>query len=100
MKFLAIIRARPLSGVLCLILSIASFISLQFNEINDYMLNPYIVINLPILSLLFYIIRQQGIVLLIICFVALFSVAWSVLNLIHSFDKGCLLYTSPSPRDS
>ena len=88
MNFLALIRSRPLSGLLCLIFSIASFISLQFNEINDYALNPFIVIIIATVSLLFFIIRQQGLVLLSICFVALFSGAWSVLNLIHSFDKG------------
>ena len=91
MNFLAIIRSRPLSGLLCLIFSIASFISLQLNEINDYALNPFIVIILAIVSLLFFIIRQQGLVLLSICFVALFSGAWSVLNLIHSFDKGVVM---------
>ena len=85
MNFLAIIRSRPLSGLLCLIFSIASFISMQINEINDYALNPFIVISIVTVSLLFFIIRQQGLVLLSICFVALFSVAWFVLNLIHSF---------------
>mgnify|MGYP005724851635 CR=1 FL=1 len=91
MNFLATIWSRPLSGLLCLILSIASFISLQLNEINDYALNPFIVIILAIVSLLFFIIRQQGLVLLSICFVALFSGAWSILNLIHSFDKGVVM---------
>ena len=91
MNFLAIIRSRPLSGLLCLIFSIASFISLQFNEINDYALNPFIVIIIATVSLLFFIIRQQGLVLLSICFVALFSGAWSVLNLIHSFEKGVVM---------
>ena len=91
MNFLALIRLRPLSGLLCLIFSIASFISLQFNEINDYALNPFIVIIIATVSLLFFIIRQQGLVLLSICFVALFSGAWFVLNLIHSFEKGVVM---------
>ena len=91
MNFLAIIRSRPLSGLLCLIFSIASFISLQLNEINDYALNPFIVIIIAIVSLIFFVIRQQGLFLLSICFVALFSGAWSVLNLIHSFDKGVVM---------
>ena len=91
MNFLALIRSRPLSGLLCLIFSIASFISLQFNEINDYALNPFIVIIIATVSLLFFIIRQQGLVLLSICFVALFSGAWFVLNLIHSFEKGVVM---------
>ena len=91
MNFLALIRSRPLSGLLCLIFSIASFISLHFNEINDYALNPFIVIIIATVSLLFFIIRQQGLVLLSICFVALFSGAWFVLNLIHSFEKGIVM---------
>ena len=91
MNFLALIRSRPLSGLLCLIFSIASFISLQFNEINDYALNPFIVIIIATVSLLFFIIRQQGLVLLSICFVALFSGAWFVVNLIHSFEQGLVM---------
>jgi hypothetical protein len=91
MNFLAIIRSYPLRGLLCLIFSIASFISLQLNVINDYALNPFIVIIIAIVSLIFFVIRQQGLFLLSICFVALFSGAWSVLNLIHSFDKGVVM---------
>ncbi len=83
MNFLAIIRSRPLSGLLCLIFSIASFIWLKLDAINDYELNPIIVLTIATVGLLFFIIRQQGLLLLSICFVALFSGAWSVLNLIH-----------------
>ena len=60
MNFLAIIRSRPLSGLLCLIFSIASFIWLKLDAINDYELNPFIVIIIAIVSLIFFIIRQQG----------------------------------------
>ena len=91
MNFLAIIRSRPLSGFLCLIFSIASFIWLKLDAINDYELNPIIVLTIATVGLLFFIIRQQGLLLLSICFVALFSGAWSVLNLIHSFDKGVVM---------
>ena len=48
MNFLAIIRSRPLSGLLCLIFSIASFIWLKLDAINDYELNPFIVIIIAI----------------------------------------------------
>jgi NitT/TauT family transport system permease protein len=91
MNFLAIIRSRPLSGLLCLLFSISSFIWLKLDAINDYELNPIIVLTIATVGLLFFIIRQQGLVLLSICFVALFSGTWSVLNLIHSFDKGVVM---------
>ena len=91
MNFLAIIRSRPLSGLLCLLFSIGSFIWLKLDAINDYELNPIIVLTIATVGLLFFIIRQQGLVLLSICFVALFSGTWSVLNLIHSFDKGVVM---------
>ena len=91
MNFLAIISSRPLSGLLCLIFSIASFIWLKLDATNVYELNPIIVLTIATVGLLFFIIRQQGLLLLAICFVALFSGAWSVLNLIHSFDKGVVM---------
>ena len=91
MNFMAIIRSRPLSGLLCIIFSIASFIWLKLDAINDYELNPVIVLSIAAVGLLFFIIRQQGLILLSVCFIALFSGAWYVLNLIHSFDKGIVM---------
>ena len=91
MNIMAIIRSRPLSGLLCIIFSIASFIWLKLDAINDYELNPVIVLSIAAVGLLFFIIRQQGLILLSVCFIALFSGAWYVLNLIHSFDKGIVM---------
>ena len=91
MNVLAIISSRPLSGLLCLIFSIASFIWLQLDATNVYELNPIIVLTIATVGLLLFIIRQQGLPLIAICFIALFSGAWSVLNLIHSFDKGVVM---------
>ena len=91
MNFLATIRSRPLSGLLCLVFSMASFIWLKLDATNVYELNPIIVLTIATVGLLFFIIRQQGLLLLAICFIALFSGAWSVLNLIHSFDKGVVM---------
>jgi len=91
MNFMAIIRSRPLSGLLCIIFSVASFIWLKLDAINDYELNPVIVLSIAAVGLLFFIIRQQGLILLSVCFIALFSGAWYVLNLIHSFDKGIVM---------
>ena len=91
MNFMAIIRSRPLSGLLCIIFSIASFIWLKLDAINDYELNPVIVLSIAAVGLLFFIIRQQGLILLSVCFIALFSGAWYVLNLIHAFDKGIVM---------
>ena len=91
MNVMATIRSRPLSGLLCLIFSIASFIWLKLDATNVYELNPIIVLTIATVCLLFFIIRQQGLLLLAICFVALFSGAWSVLNLIHSFDQGVVM---------
>ena len=91
MNVMATIRSRPLSGLLCLIFSIASFIWLKLDATNVYELNPIIVLTIATVGLLFFIIRQQGLLLLAICFVALFSGAWSVLNLIHSFDQGVVM---------
>jgi NitT/TauT family transport system permease protein len=91
MNIMAIIRSRPLSGLLCIIFSIASFIWLKLDAINDYELNPVIVLSIAAVGLLFFIIRQQGLILLSVCFIALFSGAWYVLNLIHSFDKDIVM---------
>ena len=91
MNFLSIIRSHPLSGLLCFIFSIASFIWLKLNATNVYELNPIIALTIAAVGLLFFIIRQQGFLFLAICFAALFSGAWSVLNLIHSFDKGIVM---------
>ena len=91
MNYLSIIKSRPLSGLLCFIFSIASFIWLKLNATNVYELNPIIVLTIAVVGLLFFIIRQQGLLFLAICFVVLFSGAWSVLNLIHSFDKGIVM---------
>ena len=91
MNVLAIISSRPLSGLLCLIFSIASFIWLQLDATNVYELNPIIVLTIATVGLLLFIIRQQGLLLIAISFIALFSGAWSVLNLIHSFDQGVVM---------
>ena len=91
MNVLAIISSRHLSGLLCLIFSIASFIWLQLDATNVYELNPIIVLTIATVGLLLFIIRQQGLLLIAISFIALFSGAWSVLNLIHSFDKGVVM---------
>ena len=77
MNVMAIISSRPLSGLLCLIFSIASFIWLKLDATNVYELNPIIVLTIATVGLLFFILRQQGLLFLAICFVALF------LSLIH-----------------
>ena len=68
MNFLTIFKSRSLSGLLCLVFSISTLISLQLNEINDYVLNPFMVIIIAAVSLVFFVNRHQGIFLLSICF--------------------------------
>ena len=70
MNVLAIISSRPLSGLLCLIFSIASFIWLQLDATNVYELNPIIVLTIATVGLLLFIIRQQGLLLIAISFIA------------------------------
>ena len=75
MNVLAIIRSRPLSGLLCLVFSMASFIWLKLDATNVYELNPFIVLTIASVGLLFFIIRQQRLPLLAICFVATKQIA-------------------------
>ena len=91
MNFLTIFKSRSLSGLLCLVFSISTLISLQLNEINDYVLNPFMVIIIAAISLVFFVNRHQGIFLLSICFAALFSGVWSVLSLIHSLNADTII---------
>jgi len=91
MNFLTIFKSRSLSGLLCLVFSISTLISLQLNEINDYVLNPFMVIIIAAISLVFFVNRHQGIFLLSICFAALFSGVWSVLSLIHSLNTDTII---------
>jgi NitT/TauT family transport system permease protein len=91
MNFLTIFKSRSLSGLLCLVFSISTLISLQLNEINDYVLNPFMVIIIAAVSLVFFVNRHQGIFLLSICFAALFSGVWSVLSLIHSLNADTII---------
>ena len=91
MNFLTIFKSRSLSGLLCLVFSISTLISLQLNEINDYVLNPFMVIIIAAISLALFVNRYQGIFLLSICFAALFSGVWSVLSLIHSLNADTII---------
>jgi len=86
MNFLTIFKGRSLSGLLCLVCSILTFIILQLNAITDQALNPLIVIVIVSVSLAMFVIRQQNIFLILTCFIALLLAAWSVLNLIHSLN--------------
>ena len=86
MNFLTIFKGRSLSGLLCLVCSILTFIVLQFDAITDQALNPLIVIVIASVSLAMFVIRQQNIFLILICFIALLLAAWSVINLIHSLN--------------
>ena len=91
MNFLTIFRFRSLRGLLCLVFSVLTFISLQLNEINDHALNPFMVIIIAAVSLALFVNRQQGIFLLSICFAALFYGVWSVLSLIHSLNADTII---------
>jgi len=91
MNFLSIFRFRSLRGLLCLVFSVLTFISLQLNEINDHALNPFMVIIIAAVSLALFVNRQQGIFLLSICFAALFYGVWSVLSLIHSLNEDTII---------
>ena len=91
MNFLTIFKSRSLSGLLCLVFSISTLISLQLNEINDYVLNPFMVIIIAAISLALFVNRYQGIFLLSICFAVLFSGVWSVLSLIHSLNADTII---------
>ena len=86
MNFLTIFKGRSLSGLLCLVCSILTFIVLQLDAITDQALNPLIVIVIASVSLAMFVIRQQNIFLILICFIALLLAAWSVINLIHSLN--------------
>jgi len=86
MNFLAIFRGRSLSGLLCLVCSILTFVVLQLDAITDQALNPLIVIVIASVSLAMFLIRRQSIFLILICFIALLSATWSVLSFIHSLN--------------
>ena len=86
MNFLTIFKGRSLSGLLCLVCSILTFIVLQLDAITDQALNPLIVIVIASVSLAMFVIRQQNIFLILISFIALLLAAWSVINLIHSLN--------------
>ena len=86
MNFLTIFKGRSLSGLLCLVCSILTFIVLQLDAITDQALNPLIVIVIASVSLAMFVIRQQNIFLILICFIALLSATWSVLSFIHSLN--------------
>ena len=91
MNFLTIIKSCSLSGLLCLVFSISTLISLQLDVITDYALNPFIVMIIATISLVLLVNRQQGIFVLSICFAALFSGVWSVLSLIHSLNSETIM---------